>query len=257
MPGTCISLSMLSEGSHRDKSWHHRASKASRYHKALLAVNNKGAKDSHPRESRKGEDVGDTSRSLEVISRGWTLLRYYWTLVQQERDKSTLNTLGQNHMITCFLYTDAYHRAGPWNTLLWPPNGKNWLTRKDPDAGKDWRQKEKGTMEDEVVGWHHQLDGHEFDQAPGVGDGQGSLACCSPWGCKESGMTKWLNWTTPVAKSLKSQKWVGRLLVPWTPMWAMKQQHCSEWGSGGAISARTLGGTWEKALSLKVLGRTS
>ena len=59
-------------------------------------------------------------------------------------------------------------------------------TGKDPDAGKDWRQEEKGTTEDEMVGWHHRLNGHEFEQAPGVGDGQGSLACCSPWGCKQT-----------------------------------------------------------------------
>ena len=64
--------------------------------------------------------------------------------------------------------------------ILWPSDGKNWLTGKDPDAGKDWRQEEKGTAEDEMVGWHHWLNGHEFEQAPGVGDGQGSLACCSP-----------------------------------------------------------------------------
>ena len=66
--------------------------------------------------------------------------------------------------------------------ILWPPNMKNWLIGKDRDAGKDWRQEEKGTTEDELVGWHHQLDRHEFVQASGVGDGQGSLACCSPWG---------------------------------------------------------------------------
>ena len=63
---------------------------------------------------------------------------------------------------------------------LWPPAAKNWLIGKDPDAGKDWRQEEKGMTEDEMVGWHHPLDGHEFEQAPGVGDGQGSLSCCSP-----------------------------------------------------------------------------
>ena len=63
----------------------------------------------------------------------------------------------------------------------WPPDVKNWLIGKDPDAGKDWRQEEKGTTE---VGWHHQLDGHEFEQALGVSDGQGSLVCCSPWGCR-------------------------------------------------------------------------
>ena len=72
---------------------------------------------------------------------------------------------------------------------------KNWLTGKDPDAGSDWGQEEKETTEDEVVGWHHQLDGHEFEQALGVGDGQGSLACCSPCGCKELDTTGPLNWT--------------------------------------------------------------
>ena len=79
--------------------------------------------------------------------------------------------------------------------MLWPPDAKNWLIRKDPDAGKDWRWEEKGTTEEEMVGWHHWLDGHEFEQAPGVGDGQGSLVCCSPWGCRELDMTEWLNWT--------------------------------------------------------------
>ena len=77
---------------------------------------------------------------------------------------------------------------------LWPPDAKNWLTVKDPDAGKDWRQEEKGTTEDEMVGWHYRLNGHECEQAPGSGDGQGSLMCCSPWGRKESDTTEWLNW---------------------------------------------------------------
>ena len=79
--------------------------------------------------------------------------------------------------------------------ILWPPDAKNWLLGKDPDAGKDWRQEEKGTTEDEMVGWHHQLNGHEFEQALGVRDGQGGLACCSPWGRKESDRTERLNWT--------------------------------------------------------------
>ena len=79
--------------------------------------------------------------------------------------------------------------------VLWPPDMKNWLICKDPDAGKDWGQEEKGTTEDEMVGWHHWLDGHEFEQVLGVGDGQGSLACCSPWGRKELDMTEWLDWT--------------------------------------------------------------
>ena len=74
--------------------------------------------------------------------------------------------------------------------IHWPPEAKNWLIRKDPDAGKDWRQEQKQATEDEMVGWHHRLDGHEFEQAPGVGDGQGGLVCYSPWGFKESDMTK-------------------------------------------------------------------
>ena len=78
--------------------------------------------------------------------------------------------------------------------ILWPPDVKNWLIGKDPDAGKDWRQEEKGTTEDEMVGWHHQLNRHGFGWTPGVGDGQGGLAGCSPWGCKEWDMTEWLNW---------------------------------------------------------------
>ena len=78
--------------------------------------------------------------------------------------------------------------------ILWPSDAKNWLLRKDPDAGKDWRKKEKGTTEDEMVGWHHWLNGHEFEWTPGVGDGQGGLACCDSWGYKESDMTEWLNW---------------------------------------------------------------
>ena len=66
--------------------------------------------------------------------------------------------------------------------ILWSPDVKNWLIWKDPDAGKDWRQEEKGMTEDEMVECYHWLNGHEFEQAPEVGDGQGSLACCSPWG---------------------------------------------------------------------------
>ena len=76
---------------------------------------------------------------------------------------------------------------------FWPPDAKSRLTGKDPDAGKDWRKEEKGTTEDEMVGWHHRLDGHESEQTLGVGDGQGGLACCSPWGHKELDTTERLN----------------------------------------------------------------
>ena len=72
---------------------------------------------------------------------------------------------------------------------------KNWLICKDPDAGKDWKQEEKGTTEDEMVGWHHRLNRHGYGWTPGVGDGQGGLACCDSWDPKESDTTEWLNWT--------------------------------------------------------------
>jgi len=79
--------------------------------------------------------------------------------------------------------------------ILWPPDAKNWLIKKDPDAGKDWRQEEKGTTEDEMVGWHHWLNGHGFGWIPGVGDGPGGLVCCDSWGHKELDTTELLNWT--------------------------------------------------------------
>ena len=113
------------------------------------------------------------------------LLRVPWTA-----RRSFVNPKGNQSWI--FIgRTDAEAEA----PILWPPDAKSWLIRKDPDAGKDWRQEENGDTEDKMVGWHHQLDGHEFEHAPGVGDGQGSLVCYSPWGWKESDTTEWLNWT--------------------------------------------------------------
>jgi len=93
--------------------------------------------------------------------------------------------------------------------ILWPPDAKNWLTGKDLHAGKDWRQEEKGITEDEMVGRHQQLDGHEFEQSPGVGDGQGSLVCCSPWGHKESDTTEWLNWLA------EEMTWRSKTYIAW------------------------------------------
>ena len=90
--------------------------------------------------------------------------------------------------------TDAEAEA----PILWSPDVKNWFLRKDPDAGKDWRQDEKGTTEDEMAGWHHWVNGYEFEQVLGVGDGQVNLACCSPLGYQESETTEWLNWTDEV-----------------------------------------------------------
>ena len=87
--------------------------------------------------------------------------------------------------------------------ILWLPDTKNWFIRKDPDAGKDWRWEEKGTTEDEMVGWYHQLNGHEFEQVLRVGNGQGSLVCFSPWGRKELDTTEWLNYWTDGSSGLK------------------------------------------------------
>ena len=106
--------------------------------------------------------------------------------------------------------------------ILWPPHAKSGLIGKDPDAGRDWGQEEKGTTEDEMAGWHHQLDGHEFWWTPGVGDGQGGLACCDSWGHKESDRTEWLNWTelkddTIVKNTIKftwKEKMTSFLLFP-------------------------------------------
>ena len=100
--------------------------------------------------------------------------------------------------------------------ILWPPDAKNWLLGKDLDVARDWKQEEKRMKKDEMVGWHHWLDGHEFEQAPGVGDGQGSLACCSPWGHRVG-----YNWATELNKEVytvsknKTGSWLW--LRSWIP----------------------------------------
>ena len=122
--------------------------------------------------------------------------------------------------------------------ILWPPDVKSWLIRKDPGAGKDWRQEEKRMTEDELVGWHHRLNGHGFGWTPGVGDGQGGLVCCSSWGCKELDMTEQLNWTE--LKNFWRRKWQPtsvwlpgefrrqRSLVGYSP-WGHKEWDMTEW----------------------------
>ena len=128
---------------------------------------------------------------------GWVPKNWcFWTVVLEKALQSPLdcqeikpvNPKGNQ----CWIFirrTDAEAET----PILWLPDAKNRLTGNDPDAGKDWRQEEKGTTEDEMVGWHHWLNGCEFEQAPGVADGMKSLACCSPWGHKESDMTEQLN----------------------------------------------------------------
>ena len=130
---------------------------------------------------------------------GWALKNWcFWTVALEKTLESPLsckemkpvNPKGNQSLI--FIgRTDAEAEA----LILWPSDAQSWLIGKDLDAGKDWTQEEKGTTEDEMVGWHHQINGHEFEQALGDGEGQGSLACCSPWGHKELDTTEWLNWT--------------------------------------------------------------
>ena len=91
--------------------------------------------------------------------------------------------------------------------ILWPPDAKSWLIGKDTDAQKDWGQEEKGTTEDETAGWHHWLDGRESEWTPGVGDGQGGLACCDSWGRKESDTAERLNWTELNWKEHFMKRW--------------------------------------------------
>ena len=122
----------------------------------------------------------------------------FWTVMLEKTLESPLDSREikpvnlKGHQSWIFIgRTDAETET----PIIWPPHVKNWLTGKDPDAGKDWRQKEKATLEDELIEWHHQLNGHEFEQALGVGNGQGSLVCCSPWGHEESYTTERVNWT--------------------------------------------------------------
>ena len=98
----------------------------------------------------------------------------------------------------------------------WLPDAKSWVIGKDPDARKDWGQEEKRTTEDEMVGWHHQLNGHRFGWTLGVGDGQGGLAYCGSWGCKESDITERLNWPECIKYVLDNFFQSGVDLLTWT-----------------------------------------
>ena len=138
----------------------------------------------------------------------WALKNWsFWTVVLVKTLESPLDCKEiqpvhpkENQSWIFFGRTDAEAEI----PILWPPDVKIWLFGKDPNAGKDWRQEEKGTTEDEMTGCHHWLDGHEFEQAPGVGDGQGGLACFSPWGWKELDTTEWLScWLKKTAALLK------------------------------------------------------
>ena len=122
----------------------------------------------------------------------------FWTVVLEKTLESCLNckeiqpVYPKGNQSWKFIGSTDVEAEAP---IFWPPVAKNWLIGKDPDAGKDWRQEEKRTIEDEMVGWHHWLNAPEFEEALKIGDGQRGLACCNPWSCKELDMTEQLNWT--------------------------------------------------------------
>ena len=124
--------------------------------------------------------------------------RYFWTVVLEKTVESPLDCKeiqpihSKGNQSRVFTGRTDVEAGTP---IFWPPDAKSWLIWKDPNVGKDWRQEEKGTTVGEMIRWHHRLTGHEFGQTPGVGDGQGGLACCGSWAHKESDRTEWLSWT--------------------------------------------------------------
>ena len=152
----------------------------------------------------------------------------FWTVVLEKTLESPLDCM-ESHPINpkgneswrFIRRTDAEAET----PILWPPDVKNWLIRKDRDAEKDWRQEKTGMPEDEMIGWHHWLDGHEFEQTLRVGDGLGSLACYSPWGGKESDTTERLTWTFPVLNQS-----IVLCLVLTIPSWHASGFSGDKWG---------------------------
>ena len=153
---------------------------------------------------------------------GWMLKNWcFWTVVLEQTPENPLdfkeiqpvNPKGNQSWV----FIGSTDAEAP---IFWPPDVKSWLIGKDPDAGRDWRLEEKGTTEKEMVGWYHLLNGHEFEQALGDGEGQGSLECCSPWGRKESEMTERLN----------NNNWISQnnvlkpdIVYPWS-WWGWKKK---------------------------------
>ena len=135
----------------------------------------------------------------------WALKNWcFWTVVLEKTPESHLDSkeiqpvhLKGDQSWVFIGRTDAEAET----PILWPPDAKTWLIGKDPEAGNYWRREEKGTTEDEKVGWHHWLNGHAFESTLGVGDGQWGLVCYGSWGCKERDTTEQLNWTEFISKN--------------------------------------------------------
>ena len=148
----------------------------------------------------------------------WELKNWcFWTVVLEKTLESPLD---------CKEIQPVYSEDQPWDIfgrydakaetpVLWPPHAKSWLIGKDSDSGRDWGQEKKGTTEDEMAGWHHWLDGRESQWTPGVGDGQGGLACCESWGHKELDMTERLIWSEPWDTALLPQP-IREMCISWS-----------------------------------------
>ena len=153
------------------------------------------------------------SLSLHV----WALKNWcFWTVVLEKTLESSLDC-GEIQPVhpkgsQSWVFTGRTD-AEAETPILWPPDVKSWLIGKDPDAGRDWKQEEKGMTEDEMAGWHHRLDGHGFGWTQQVGDGQGGLVCCDSWGRKESDTTEWLNGTELNGLSLISHTARDRMIL--------------------------------------------
>ena len=192
------------------------------------------------------------ARILEwvAISFSWEILciRKYWCVSTAVLKKTLKSPLDCKEI-------QPVHSEGdqPWDffgrndaeaetPVLWPPHGKSWLIGKHSEAGRDWGQEEKGMTEDEMAGWHHWLDGLESEWTPGVGDGQGGLACCKSWGCKESDTPEWLNWTelnwSPNHMNLQvvnCQRCKWAFTCPITEVSLMSDIHCHMHASSGHV----------------------
>ena len=161
----------------------------------------------------------------------WMLNNWcFWTVMLEKpldnpldfKEVQSVNPKGNQSWISIGR-TDAEAEA----PILWLHDGKNWLIGKDPEAEKDWRQEEKGTTENQMTGWFHRLNGYELEQAPGDGEGQESLACCSPWGCKESDMAEQLNGTDWLKEHYMDRKNVDKSNLRWVT-WLIEVQHTTK-----------------------------
>ena len=154
----------------------------------------------------------------------WVLKNWcFWTVVLEKTLKCTLDCkeiqpVHPKRDQSCMFIGRTDAEAG--TPVLCPPDVKSWLIWKDPDDGKDWWQEEKGMTEDEMVEWHHRITGHGFGWTPEVGDRQGGLACCGSWGCKESDMIEWLNWT---------ESWLKNIDFTWILYYVMEVYRPNKW----------------------------